>query len=102
MIGVSVKAGLWTGPWTGLWTGLGLDFVLVLPPIAAYSSEMLVPSRKFTASHRCGIEEAAKLEAMTSIHNFILHVIEFWVYAYAAVVMVSRSRITCSARYEFL
>ena len=55
----------WT-PWTGLWTGLDLDFVLVLPSIAAYSSEMLVPSRKMTASHRCGIEEAAKLEAMTS------------------------------------
>ena len=52
--------------WTGLWTGLGLDFVLVLPLIAAYSSEMLVPSRKLTASHHCGIEEAAKLEAMTS------------------------------------
>ena len=41
----------------------GLDF---LPPITAYSSEMLVPSRKLTASHRCGIEEAANLEAMTS------------------------------------
>ena len=58
------------------WT-IGLDFVLVLLPIAAYSSEMLVPSRKLTASHRCGIEEAVKLEAMTSIHNFIPHVIEF-------------------------
>ena len=61
--GVSVKAGLWTGPWTGLWTGLGLDFVVVLPPIAAYSSEMLVPSRKLTASHHCGIEELRRLRS---------------------------------------
>ena len=61
--------------WTMDWT-MGLDFVLVLLPIAAYSSEMLVPSRKLTASHRCGIEEAANLEAMTSNHNFIPHVIE--------------------------
>ena len=71
--GVSVKA--------GLWTGLGLDFVLVLLPIAAYSSdhETLVPSRKLTASHRCGIEEAGGYDV---IHNFIPHVIEFRIFWY--------------------